>query len=55
MQNKRVVSYASCQLKMHERNYLTHDLELAAVVFALKYEDIFFMELVLMCSGIIKA
>ena len=30
------MAYASRQLKMHERNYPTHDLELAAVVFALK-------------------
>ena len=36
MQNGRVVSYASRQLKVHERNYPTHDLELAAIVFALK-------------------
>nr|KYP39702.1 Retrovirus-related Pol polyprotein from transposon 17.6 [Cajanus cajan] len=36
MQNGRVVAYASRQLKIHERNYPTHDLELAAVVFALK-------------------
>ncbi|XP_027357446.1 uncharacterized protein LOC113866846 [Abrus precatorius] len=36
MQDKRVVAYASCQLRTHERNYPTHDLELAAVVFALK-------------------
>ncbi|RVW60165.1 Transposon Ty3-I Gag-Pol polyprotein [Vitis vinifera] len=32
----KVVAYASRQLKQHERNYPTHDLELAAVVFALK-------------------
>ncbi|WVZ25177.1 hypothetical protein V8G54_003721 [Vigna mungo] len=32
----RVVAYASRQLKVHEKNYPTHDLELAAVVFALK-------------------
>ncbi|RDX93376.1 Retrovirus-related Pol polyprotein from transposon 17.6, partial [Mucuna pruriens] len=32
----RVVAYASRQLKIHERNYPTHDLELAAVVFILK-------------------
>ncbi|KAL4014562.1 hypothetical protein IC575_026769 [Cucumis melo] len=32
----KVVAYASRQLKSHEQNYLTHDLELAAVVFALK-------------------
>ena len=36
MQDGRVVSYASRQLKVHERNYPTHDLELAAVVFVLK-------------------
>ena len=32
----QVVAYASQQLKIHERNYPTHDLELAVVVFALK-------------------
>nr|XP_016491575.1 PREDICTED: uncharacterized protein LOC107811203 [Nicotiana tabacum] len=32
----KVIAYASRQLKAHEKNYLTHDLELAAVVFALK-------------------
>ena len=32
----KVVAYASKQLKTHEKNYLTHDLELAAIVFALK-------------------
>ena len=36
MQHKRVVAYASRQLKRHELNYPTHDLELAAVIFALK-------------------
>nr|KYP75852.1 Transposon Ty3-I Gag-Pol polyprotein [Cajanus cajan] len=36
MQHGKVVAYASRQLKNHERNYPTHDLELAAVVFALK-------------------
>ena len=36
MQEKNVISYASRPLKMHESNYPTHDLELAAVVFALK-------------------
>ena len=36
MQNGKVVAYASRQLKIHEQNYATHDLELAAVVFALK-------------------
>ena len=36
MQNGRVIAYASRQLKSHEQNYPTHDLEMAAVVFALK-------------------
>ncbi|GJZ59143.1 putative reverse transcriptase domain-containing protein [Tanacetum coccineum] len=36
MQRERVISYASRQLKIHEKNYTTHDLELGAVVFALK-------------------
>jgi len=36
MQDGKVIAYGSRQLKKHERNYPTHDLELAAVVFALK-------------------
>ncbi|GJT43475.1 reverse transcriptase domain-containing protein, partial [Tanacetum coccineum] len=36
MQRNRVITYASTQLKIHEKNYTTHDLELGAVVFALK-------------------
>ena len=36
MQDGRVVAYASRQLKKHEQNYLVHDLDLAAVVMALK-------------------
>ena len=36
MQHGRVIAYASRQLKKHELNYPVHDLELAAVVFALK-------------------
>ena len=36
MQNDWVIAYASRQLKNHEENYPTHDLELAAVVFTLK-------------------
>ncbi|GJZ41196.1 putative reverse transcriptase domain-containing protein [Tanacetum coccineum] len=36
MQKDKVITYASRQLKVHEKNYMTHDLELEAVVFALK-------------------
>ncbi|WMV14189.1 hypothetical protein MTR67_007574 [Solanum verrucosum] len=35
IQNGKVISYASRQLKVHENNYPTHDLELAAMVFSL--------------------
>ena len=35
MQDGRLIAYASRQLKKHEQNYPTHDLELAAVIFAL--------------------
>ncbi|GJU89421.1 putative reverse transcriptase domain-containing protein [Tanacetum coccineum] len=36
MQRENVIAYTSRQLKIHEKNYTTHDLELEAVVFALK-------------------
>nr|GFC07633.1 putative reverse transcriptase domain-containing protein [Tanacetum cinerariifolium] len=36
MQREKVISYAARQLKIHKENYTTHDLELGAVVFALK-------------------
>nr|GEW40054.1 retrotransposon protein, putative, Ty3-gypsy subclass [Tanacetum cinerariifolium] len=36
MQRGKVIAYASRQLKIHENNYTTHDLELGTVVFALK-------------------
>nr|GEX69435.1 hypothetical protein [Tanacetum cinerariifolium] len=36
MQREKVIAYASRQLKPHEENYTTHDLELGAVVLALK-------------------
>nr|GEW72986.1 putative reverse transcriptase domain-containing protein [Tanacetum cinerariifolium] len=36
MQRENVIAYASQQLKTHEENYTTHDLELGAVIFALR-------------------
>jgi ribonuclease HI len=36
MQDNRVIAYASRALRTHEQNYPTHDLELAAVIHALK-------------------
>ena len=36
MQHGKIIAYASIQVKVHERNYPTHDLELVVVVFALK-------------------
>ncbi|GKA25744.1 putative reverse transcriptase domain-containing protein [Tanacetum coccineum] len=36
IQREKVIAYSSRQLKIHEKNYTTHDLELGAVVFALK-------------------
>ncbi|XP_016684435.1 uncharacterized mitochondrial protein AtMg00860-like [Gossypium hirsutum] len=36
IQSGKVVTYASRQLKLHEKNYPTHDLELATIVFTLK-------------------
>nr|GEY77615.1 putative reverse transcriptase domain-containing protein [Tanacetum cinerariifolium] len=36
MKREKVIAYASQQLKIHEKNYTTHDLELGSVVFALK-------------------
>nr|GEY53450.1 reverse transcriptase domain-containing protein [Tanacetum cinerariifolium] len=37
MQREKVIAYAYQQLKVHEENYTTHDLELGAVVFALRW------------------
>ncbi|GKD21615.1 putative reverse transcriptase domain-containing protein, partial [Tanacetum coccineum] len=36
MQNEKVITYTSRKLEIHKKNYTTHDLELGAVVFALK-------------------
>ena len=43
IQNGKVIAYASRQLKVHEKNYPTHDLELPAVVYALKIWSMVFM------------
>ena len=43
MQHGKVVAYASRQLKPYEQNYSTHDLEIAAVVFALKILEALFV------------
>ena len=36
IQDGNMIAYGSRQLKLHEKNYPTHDLELAAIVFTLK-------------------
>nr|GFC17155.1 putative reverse transcriptase domain-containing protein [Tanacetum cinerariifolium] len=36
MQREKVIAYASRKLKVHEENYTTHNLELGAVVFAIR-------------------
>jgi len=36
MQERKVIAYGSRQLRSHEENYPTHNLELAAVIYALK-------------------
>jgi hypothetical protein len=36
MQEGRLIVYSSCQLRPHEEHYPTHDLELAAIVHALR-------------------
>ncbi|GJY14101.1 putative reverse transcriptase domain-containing protein [Tanacetum coccineum] len=37
MQREKLIAYESRQLKIHEKNYMTHDLKLGSVVFALKF------------------
>ncbi|GJR85810.1 putative reverse transcriptase domain-containing protein [Tanacetum coccineum] len=44
MQNEKVIAYASRQLKIHEKNYTTHDLELELWCSPLKYGDITYTE-----------
>nr|GEY99729.1 putative reverse transcriptase domain-containing protein [Tanacetum cinerariifolium] len=55
MQREKVIAYASRQLKPHEENYTTHNLELGAIVFALKSGDTIYMTQSVSCSLIIKA
>ena len=50
-----MIAYASRQLKCHEKNYPIHDLELAAVVFALKIWRHYLYGMLMRCSGIIVA
>ena len=52
MQYGKFIAYAFRQFKIQEENYPTHDLELAAVVFALKY--IISMGFMLICIQTIK-
>ena len=44
MQGGKVIAYVSRQLKVHEKNYTIHYLDLAGVVFALKFGDTAWME-----------
>jgi len=55
MQEGRVIAYASRQMKIHERNYPTHDLELAAIVFPLKAGGITCMEYIVKSSPTTRA
>ncbi|GJZ37769.1 retrotransposon protein, putative, ty3-gypsy subclass [Tanacetum coccineum] len=45
MQKEKVIAYASRQLKVHGKSYTTHDLELSAVLFALKLQRHYLYEL----------
>ena len=57
MQSGRVVANGSRQLKIHERNYPTHDMELAAMIFALLICITIFMMSSLRCfqfSSVLK-
>ena len=54
MQNDRVIAYASRQLKKHEEDYPTHDLELATYMFSLRYGRITYMVLLVGSLQIIR-
>nr|GEY26590.1 hypothetical protein [Tanacetum cinerariifolium] len=55
MQKEKAITYASRQLKIHEKNYTTHDLELGDVVFALKMWRHYLYGMKSLCSLIIRA
>ncbi|GKC94330.1 putative reverse transcriptase domain-containing protein, partial [Tanacetum coccineum] len=55
MQREKVIAYASRQLKVHEENYTTHDLELGSVVLLLSYGDTIYTEPDASCSPTIRA
>ncbi|KAL1212328.1 hypothetical protein V5N11_006530 [Cardamine amara subsp. amara] len=55
MQRGKAIAYASRQLRKHECNYPTHDLEMAAVVFALKIWRSYLYGEKVRCSRIIRA
>ena len=55
MQRDKVISYASRKLKVHEKNCLTHDLELVAAVFALNIWRHYLYGVHVVCSPIIRA
>nr|GEW43440.1 hypothetical protein [Tanacetum cinerariifolium] len=52
MQREKVISYASRQLKIHEKDYTTHDLELRAVVFTLKIWRHYLVQALVMTIGL---
>ena len=54
MQRDEVISYASRKLKVHEKNCLTHDLELVAAVFALNIWRHYLYGVHVVCSPIIR-
>ena len=55
IQNGKVIAYVSRKLKVHEKNYSTHDLELVVEIFSLKDEDINFMVFMWKCLQTTRA
>jgi hypothetical protein len=54
IQEGRVIAYASRQLRRHEEHYPTHDLELAAIVNALKIWRHYLLEMYVICIRITR-